>query len=391
MTESDSQVDAYKVNQSRHVSGAQPGQIEPAAPYVGFGPRNMTWLATVPRTGNTYLRYLLEKASQVGTGTHRQSDTSQWFQWEGHMHNVIAVKTHEPYLDSRFLPLCQGRRIITTVRDVIDSTLSLWEYDETPPSAERHSSALRHLIGSNLTYHSGIPLKESFLRWQFRSADAAGGMYFLLHEVWSERMQEFAGPDFSQLINSTHIDMKTLRNLVQSLSTPRLGDIWQGIPFRGPGCPSTNQLDSSRSNGPLALLKVRFDSLFDPNKREAELLRVLHFAGVRPSRSVALRVRCAFQHQADKLYSPSQSKHRIEGKGRRCTKHWETDACIAGAMKQGANGFHHPDIQQCIALDCSARFYDPNELHRILKHEVVREFYAAHPDIRPALLQSALQ
>jgi hypothetical protein len=123
------------------------------------------YLATYPRSGNHWIRYLIEEATGIATGSvYRDHDGNQWhlktpFPWGGYCtdhgykgdcrypekDDIIVIKTHYPCYKSKF-DLKKAIKTIRIVRHPIDCIYSWHVYRSKKDNGFISDESLRRFV-----------------------------------------------------------------------------------------------------------------------------------------------------------------------------------------------------------------------------------------------------
>lgn len=134
--------------------------------------------------------------------------------------------------------------------------------------------------------------------------------------------------------------------------------------------------------GSLTMLWVRAEDVFNSSRREATFAAMIHFAGLDPA-PLAPRIRCAFEHQEDALYS---KVHR--SKTSECTSAAGTEECLASIAHSAcrptrlpsgiasyacsSNYMCNPKVIECVRRDCVLQYFEPAVLRGLLRDAATR-------------------
>lgn len=123
------------------------------------------YLATYPRSGNHWMRYLIEEATHIATGsTYCDQDPPHLpkrFPWGGYSadhgcegncrypkeKDMVVIKTHYPTLTSE-LDSKDYKKVIRIVRHPVDSIYSLFVFRKDPVPTTISRESLKHYIKS---------------------------------------------------------------------------------------------------------------------------------------------------------------------------------------------------------------------------------------------------
>lgn len=141
---------------------------------------NASMLVSFPRSGNTFIRYLLEKASGHMTGSMYTDPAMQaYFKGALRSHGVLCVKTHELFASNSGLgSRLRSRRAVFIARDPFAAVLSLFErrlIGWGNSSMGDHQRAAR--LQLKQTGEEASQAREEFRAFAVEKVRAAASMY----------------------------------------------------------------------------------------------------------------------------------------------------------------------------------------------------------------------
>ena len=145
------------------------------------------YLATYPRSGNHWMRYLIEEATHVVTSSVYQDPDKphlpQLFAWQGYCTNqgytgecrypergeIIVVKTHFPHLAAQVGDELEYSKAIQIVRHPIDCLYSLYLHSQNgrPPTPCMPRETLMGFIHTMRLFENYWSCKDNVLRVRY--------------------------------------------------------------------------------------------------------------------------------------------------------------------------------------------------------------------------------